>query len=250
MKCDLCDSRAVMYRPSSGHRLCLRCLERVLERGVRRSLSKLGALAPGKKVLVPITCYNTLASLGLAQLARRMKRGYGTKVTIAIPSSVKVLGIEGEDLVRVKVGRQERMGAVQSFLYDRAWSLKTASVLGCDAVLFPLTATDGLLLLLDSLFRGEDSLVPLLAYAEEEEGVLMVNALLDVEASVIAAYAALHGLDGKCLEADRESTKHLMRALKGLGPEAEFAYQRVLSVLSRGRRHEDIFRDIEVEVHL
>ncbi|MCS7106944.1 MAG: hypothetical protein NZ902_02435 [Acidilobaceae archaeon] len=249
MKCDLCDRRAVIYRPSSGHRLCLQCLDKVLERGIRRSLSKLGALAPGKKVLVPVTCYNTLASLGLAHIVRRMKKGYGTKVTIAIPSSVRARGMEGEDVIKVMVSRQEKMSMCQAFLYDRTWSLRVAKVLSYDAVLFPLTATDGLLLTLHSIFEGEESLITFLKEVEEEGGIPIINALLGVEASTMAAYAALHGLEGRCLEVERGGSKHLMEVLKGLGPEAEFSYLRVIEFLSRrARKYENVFQDMEVEV--
>ncbi|MCX8195722.1 MAG: hypothetical protein N3F67_01360 [Acidilobaceae archaeon] len=227
MKCDLCGARAVFYRTSSGHRLCLRCLERALERAVRRRLSRLRVLAPGSRVLVPITCYNPLSSLGLALLSSQMRRGYKSEVVAAIPSSVEAR-IEGVRAFKVRVSPRHKKGYLEAFLYDRAWSVETARKAGFGAVLFPLTATESLLLTLEALLSEREGVLPLLREVREEGGVIVVNALLSVEASAITSYAALKGLDGRCLEAEWErGPKGFMRTLRGLGPEVEFAHLRL-----------------------
>lgn len=230
-RCDLCGGRASYYRASSGHRLCASCLLRVLEKNIRGLLREHGALRPGSRILVPITCVNTMASLGLAIIAKRMKRGYGSVIHIAVPDFVEIDGAELlSGHIPVKVEPIARLSSlIEKIKYDRVWSAALARSMGLDVVLLPITATDAVLAGLESLFENHESLGEPVE-SVDIGGVKIISALLSVESSAISALAALSGVSGRCmLGASCDKYYGLLTSLEG--PEGEFAPLRALRAL-------------------
>jgi hypothetical protein len=236
VECSLCGGRAVYYRSSSGHFLCTSCLGRVLERAIRRTLSPLGALKPGSRILIPVTYYNTLASLALLGISLFMKRGYGSVIQVAIPDFIelKYSGKLGRvNTLRVSVDPKPCYeDPVLAVHYDRLWSLRLASLLGYNVILMPLTRTDLTLLALEIPLRGHEAW-GMLSLATSVNGVMVVNALADVEAEPIASYATLLGFDFETTTECRVKLRasHILRELRGLGPEVEFSSRRTLELI-------------------
>jgi len=238
VRCDLCGKRAVYFRASSGHRLCLDCLGRVLERSIRRRLSPLNALKPRARILIPITYYNTLASIGLADISALLKKGYGSQIFIALPDFVKIAKAPErfKKLNVIKVNVEPKpclIDAVQAIHYDRLWSLKLAQLLDFNVILMPLTRTDVTLLAIEIPLRGYEDAWSMLNSKVDIHGVSIINALDSVEAEAIVSYAALSGyetsIEGLCTP--KLETSRILRELKGLGPEVEFSSYKVVDLL-------------------
>jgi hypothetical protein len=238
VECSLCGARAVYYRFSSGHYLCLGCLSRVLERAIRRGLSPLNALRPGSRILVPITYYGTLASLALADIMSFIKRGYGSMVYVAIPDFVDLRGLPGRlgglSVLPVSVEPKPCYeDPVLAIHYDRLWSLKLASLLNLNVVLEPLTRTDLTLLSMEIPLRGYDEAWSLLNPITSVNGVSLVNALAGVEAEPIVSYAILSGYDAEVRSrcTPKLRTSRILGELRGLGPEVEFSSYKTIEFI-------------------
>jgi len=249
VRCDLCGRPAVYFRASSGHRLCLDCLGRMLERSIRRRLSPLDALKPGARILIPVTYYNTLASIGLADISALLKRGYGSEILIALPDFVRITKAPErfEKLNVIKVGVEPRpclTDAVQAIHYDRLWSFKLAQLLNFNVILMPLTRTDVTLLAIEIPLRGYEDAWGMLSTKVHIYGVSIINALDSVEAEAIVSYAALSGyetsIEGSCTP--KLETSRILRELKGLGPEVEFSSYKVVDLLVATATSKTAFR--------
>ncbi|MDM7275935.1 MAG: hypothetical protein P3X22_007495 [Thermoprotei archaeon] len=212
-----------------------------LERGVRRLLRPLKALKPGSRALVPITFFNPIASLGLAIIVSRMKMGYGSVASIAIPEVLALEDPKGllKGLKTFKVGIEPLPETGDPFAIlklDKLWSLKLAREFNYNVILLPITSTDITVLTLEASLRGDEELWADLAYSDNVNGILIVNALAGVELEAIMAYAALNGLNafrvGGALKPETVAYK-ILYALKR-GPELEFSSHRVLALFREG----------------
>ncbi len=235
--CSICGSRAVYYRRASGHMLCVRCLGLELERGVRGFLRPLRALRPGSRVLVPITFYNPIASLGLAFIVSRMKMGYGSVASIAIPG-VLVLEdpkglLKGFKTFKVGIEPLPKTGDPFAILkLDKLWSLKLARELDYNVILMPITSTDVTALTLEASLRGDEELWADLSYYDIINGTLITYALAGVELEAIMAYTALNGLNAYRVSGapkPETSSYKILYTLKR-GPELEFSSYKVLAL--------------------
>lgn len=238
VKCSLCGVReAVYYRYSSGHYLCSNCLMRVLEHGVRRYLSSLGALKPGSRVLIPITYYNTMASLGLADISLIMRRGYGSRVVVAVPDFVRLSVPERFrtlDTINVNVDPKPCYAdPVLAIHFDKLWSLRLASLLGFNVILLPITRTDLTLLTVEIPLRGYDEAWSLLENVLKSSSVTLVNALASIEAEAIVSHAVISGYEADVLTkcSPKLETSRILRELRGVGPEVEFSSPRISELL-------------------
>lgn len=228
--CDICGARAQYYRASSGHKLCYGCLLKTLEKSVRSRLREYGVLRPGARILVPITCSNTMASLGLAILTKKMKRGHGSTISVAAPNIVEIEGANRIADIYVEIEPAVSLsGLIEKIKFDRVWSARVAKSLNFEAVLLPVTATDATLAGLEGLFELPESFgEPLEAISID--GVMIVSALIGVEASAISALALLSGLRGRCrLSAGCSRYARVLSSLSG--PEGEFAPVNVMKTL-------------------
>lgn len=236
-RCDLCGGIAVYYRFSSGHRLCLGCLGKVLEHSIRKYLKLFNVLKPGSRILIPITYYNTLASLGLADISLLLKKGYGSEILVALPDFVIInrAPVRFNKLKLVKLNVKPKPcfeDAILAVHYDRLWSLKLASLLGFNFILMPLTRTDLTLLTLEIPLRGYSEAWGIL---EDNVSVGIVNALAAVEAEAIVSYATLSGYDVSLVNScySKLESARVLRELRGLGPELEFSSYKVTEILLR-----------------
>jgi len=240
VSCSLCEGRAVYYRSSSGHYLCISCLGRMLERSIRRYLGKFAALKPKGRVLVPVTCYNTMASLGLAYITSFIKRGYESEIRVAIPSSVYLDQYSIDTLARstsiisVDVSPRYRFSnIVDTLRYDRVWSIRLAKILGYDTILLPITITDYTILGLEALLSGSEELLGDVVDKLTLDSVNVINALSTIEAEAIVSYAFLVGLNGYCLDDSYEKIKasRIFYSVSPKGPELEFSSVKTIDFL-------------------
>ncbi|GAB6147872.1 hypothetical protein [Stetteria hydrogenophila] len=197
--CSVCRRREAFYlRTYSGQRLCAACLRRTLERALRRSISEAGGLPPRSRVVVPVSFTSPHLSLALLDVAVRVERRFGSEVVGVVPREVEVepegASLPGEQglsrLVRVSVPPPEEATLSECIRFDSAWSARVAESLGGNAVLLPLTLTDRVLAMLDSLILGEAWLASESLLSRSVGGVRVIHAFGTIEGEAVAAYAA------------------------------------------------------------
>jgi len=241
--CGLCGrSRAAYYRASSGHKLCARCLFRVLERSVGRSVSRAGFLRRGEPLLVPVTFSDPTASLALALILSIVERKHESLVHVVVPEvievagdSLRLLGHGNTVLYRARLnpvptGPVDAMALVR---FDRAWSLLAAEELGVRSVMVPLNRTQTTLLGLEVMISGDPSGWWDLAGSLEIRGIRVLAPMDGIEAEAIAAYSYFKGLQARSPARPLYKLKGVFTAvLEGGGRELEFSSARVIQALS------------------
>lgn len=90
IKCSICGRRKAFYlQIPSGHTPCRRCLEKLLIRRIKRTLSEIGVLKPKPTLKVIILDVFTYMSLAFAKLFSKIERRYGAKITYCIPENLE-----------------------------------------------------------------------------------------------------------------------------------------------------------------
>ena len=235
--CTACKRRPAVYkRTYSGELLCAKCTRKALHRAVKRSIARLGLLRPRQTILVPLAESNPLGSLVLASALAEIEKHYGSRVILAIPEGANASPPQGVDVAVVSVSPREppeRGDPIACWRHDRRWSLRAARMLGADAVLLPLTRTDLNLLLLEALLRGEPAALSEALHSIAWTKPPVASGLWRVEGELVAAYAALSGVEAPpgCVRGLR-TAKEVYYSVAGGRPELEYSPAKSLEALA------------------
>jgi len=229
--CSVCKRRPAAYkRAYSGHALCPLCLERMLERAVRRALA--GVLERGATVLVPVYRFDPWGSLALARLLARVEARHRGRVVVAAPKEYEGAAAEFEVLA-VEAPKPRRDTLLHCMRLERAWALEAARRVGASAVVDSVNrdmlSMAGLEALLEGAPEGLSDALPAMAWVEPP----VVHGFARVEAEAITAYAFLRGLtraEPAC-SAPAAAKRVYLRVAPGR-PELAFSSARVLEWLS------------------
>ncbi|MCE4628509.1 MAG: hypothetical protein F7C34_05130 [Desulfurococcales archaeon] len=235
--CTACKRRPAVYkRTYSGELLCARCTRKALHRAVKRSIARLGLLKPRQKILVPLASSNPLGSLVLASALSEIEEQYGSRVILGVPEGIDASPPRGVSVAVVRVSPREppeRGDPVACWRHDRRWSLRAARILGADAVLLPLTRTDLNLLLLEALLRGEPQALSEALHSLAWTKPPIASGLWRVEGELVAAYAAISGVEAPpgCVKRLSAAKEVYYSAASGR-PELEYSPTKSLDALA------------------
>ena len=233
----MCKRRpAVFLRTYSGEKLCTKCLETALEKGVFRSLARPRILKPKSRLLVPVYLSLPSFSLAIARTITRIEKSFGSEVILALPTSIKARTPQDLKVVEVDINVDRLPSdAISCLRLEKRWSLSIARSLGADAVVIPLTRTLMNLIMLNALLAGRPEGVseaePWTTSAEPP----IISGLWAVESELVAAYIALKDLytDPVC-RLDLSLAKKVFYSVAGRRPELEFSSAKSLSLLEKG----------------
>jgi len=230
--CSVCRKRPAAYkRTYSGHALCPLCLERMLERAVRRALAG-GALERGSTVLVPLYRFDPWGSLALAGLVERIEARHAGRVLLAVPREYEALA-GGRETIIVDAPTPGRDTLLHCMRLERSWALEAARRAGASAIVDSINRDMLSIAGLEALLEGSpealsDSL-PATTWTEPP----VFHGFARVEAEAVAAYAFLRGLttvEPLC-RAPSAAKRVYLRVAPGR-PELAFSSARVLEWLS------------------
>ncbi len=239
--CTACRRRPAIYkRTYSGDLLCSSCLERALERAVRRSLGETGLLRPRTRLLVPITLSMPGESIALARIVPRVERSYGSETIIAAPASLDIpesLIPKGPGtsmaIINLEVETPDRRDPIACARLERRWALEAARRLGAHAAIMPYTRTDLALLLLHAVLSGNPHAVsealPYMPWTSPP----LVTGFHRAEGEIVAAYKASRGItvEPACIP-DLSLAKLVFYSIAGRRPELEFSFLKSLDLLA------------------
>ncbi len=235
--CTVCKRReAIYYRRYSGDYLCAPCLERAVEKGVRRSLGEAGLLKPKSRILIPIPYSSPLWALALLHILPRVARKHGSELVVAVPESFEELAVPGiYEVATVNINPPSTRDPSECWRYDRRWSLEVASRIGADVILLPLTRTDLNLLMIDSILHGDEQRLseslPVIPWTNPP----IVSAFSRLEGEIVAAYVVHKGLHAPkgCIP-DLSYAKEIFYSIARGRPELEYSSYKSINLLIGG----------------
>jgi len=203
-RCSICGRRAVYRRVYSGELLCERCLLRVLAKSVKRQAARSGGFTPRMSVLVPVGLWCPHLGLALVLALHEATANLGVHVHAAIPSGdgwevtidrgslERLGGLKRVSVWRVRLGLKRLPKTLRGCIrLERAWTARTAKLIGAQAVALPITRTTAVLEALDTLFRGEAwGLSEAIEGSLNVGGVVVAPLFYSVECEVPSALAA------------------------------------------------------------
>lgn len=240
--CDACRRREAVYiRTYSGQKLCIICLRRTLERAVRRAVSEAGGLPPRSSIVVPITFTAPHLSMALVDVASRVERRFGSKIIALLPSEVEVHKIDvlegsGVEVIHLDVKPPGEATLNECLRFDAAWSAHIAAAIGADAVFLPVTLTDRILAVLDSLILGETWMMSDSLISRRVGSVRVIHAFGIIEGETVAAYAARIGAVAWSPCRVRSPSKKVFYSIAYRRPELEYSAFKTISKLSEAAR--------------
>ncbi len=244
--CDVCKkNKAVYLRTYSGHRLCPRCLERILARPVKRVIGESGLLRPNSRIALVVRPSSPAFSLAGLRLVAKVESKFNVKIIVIIPSQLEgmeqvneTLEVASRRTVVEKVKREfpavkgDELSMIACVRLERAWGLTLARELGAEALLYPLDRTTSNLLALEALLEGDpeglSEALPALPWTEPPT----IHYLHRVEAEALTAYAFIDEawVDPLCTPALPSKIPFL--SLMGSRPELEFSSTKTLERLA------------------
>ncbi|MEB3846613.1 MAG: hypothetical protein GSR74_01400, partial [Desulfurococcales archaeon] len=135
--CDVCKkNKAVYLRTYSGHRLCPRCLERILARPVKRVIGESGLLRPNSRIALVVRPSSPAFSLAGLRLVAKVESKFNVKIIVIIPSQLEgmeqvneTLEVASRRTVVEKVKREfpavkgDELSMIACVRLERAWGL-------------------------------------------------------------------------------------------------------------------------------
>ncbi len=244
--CDVCKrNKAVYLRTYSGHRLCPRCLERILARPVKRVIGESGLLRPNSRIALLIRPSNPAFSLAGLRLLSKVESKFNVKIIVIIPSQLEGLDRVSETLeiaaqrtiIEKIVGKfpvidGNGLSMIACVRLERAWGLTLARKSGAEALLYPLDRTTSNLLALEALLEGNpeglSEALPTLPWTKPPT----IHYLHRIEAEALVAYAFIDEawVDSLCSPALPSKIPFL--SLMGSRPELEFSSTKTLERLA------------------
>jgi len=245
--CDVCKrNKAVYLRTYSGHRLCPRCLERILARPVKRVIGESGLLRPNSRIALVIRPSSPAFSLAGLRLLSRVESKFNVKIIVIIPSQLgavepvnETLKIAAQRVIINKIEKKfpvvegDRLSMIACVRLERAWGLSLARKLGAEAFLYPLDRTTSNLLALEALFEGNpeglSEALPVIPWTNPPT----IHYLHRIEAEALTAYTFIDKawVDPLCNPILPSKIPFL--SLMGSRPELEFSSTKTLERLAR-----------------
>lgn len=239
-KCDVCGRREAVYkRIYSGHKLCPRCLERILARSIKRAICDSNLLRPRSKILIPVRPSEPSHSLAIILLLSRVEEKFNATLHVLVPkvishaTSISRAVTRARKRVEVDVHVRDlpipaAIDAVSCIRYERAWSLFHARNIEVDVVAFPISRSCLNLVGVESLLSGNvealSESLPLLHWTKPPVIIPSVY----VEGEALAAYSFLEDLlvDPAC--SFNTSAKTPLLSIMGGRPELEFSSNKTI----------------------
>ena len=238
--CTSCKRKPAVYkRTYSGELLCIDCLERSLEKAVRRSLGETGLLRPRTTLLVPISLSATPQSLALARLLANVERRYGSRLIVAVPSllsiSFKLKNIINIKIINIKINYNDELprNPIECARLERRWWLETARQIGAQAIISPYTRTDLILIMLHAVLSGDSYALSEALHKIDWTQPPIISGFHRVEGEAILAYASLKQLlvEPVCIP-DLSLSKLIFYSIAGRRPELEFSSSKSIDLLA------------------
>ncbi len=241
--CSLCRRRpAFYYREYGGHALCPVCLERMIEKAVKRTLNEAGVLEPSTRVLVPIYRFDPWGGLAAARIVGRIEAQYNVEVLVAAPAEYRDV-LEGAlpgRLVAEEAPRPRRDTLVHCIRLERSWALEAARREGAAAIIDSLNRTHLLLSALEALLDGRSEALSDALPAMTWTRPPVIHAFSRVEAETVTAHAHARGYTSLLSPSCRAAalSKRIYSSIAGRRPELAFSMEKTVPRLAEAARSE------------
>jgi hypothetical protein len=234
-KCSICGKRpAVIYRSSSGEYICNTCLEKVVRKNIKRTLSRSKILKAGSNILLYATWLAPVESILMSRIIPKVEARYRASIALAYPSGMEnLVNRTGVELVSYNI--ETRTGTLaECILKDISLARSLCSAKGCDAVITPYPRLMLVKAGLQAIMSGRTDLLKASRQYHLEDPPV-INALSGLEKELILQYAYINQIPlldpiDKC--DDTGAGDLLMSVLAG-SREVEYSSLKALIELSK-----------------
>jgi tRNA(Ile)-lysidine synthase TilS/MesJ len=234
--CSICKKRpAIYYRAYSGEYICAKCLNNVIEKGVKRVINKIKILSMDSKIVIPITYFSPSSSVVLSNILYRIEKQFKSKIAIIIPNNynieeIKIFLDNKVDIfiAKISIKPPDRLSLIECLRYERAWSIKAAKALGYNFIALPITRTDISLILLDSLLNGRIEFISESLEFLDNNGIKIFYPFSGIEGEMLASYEFISGIKINPLCLTYIKSKNIFYSIAGSRPELDFGSQRII----------------------
>ncbi|MFP3229638.1 MAG: hypothetical protein RXS19_00185 [Caldisphaera sp.] len=238
--CSICKKRpAVYYRTYSGEYICAKCLNNVIEKGVKREISKTKILNMDSKIVIPITYFSPGSSIVLSNILYRIEKQFKSKLAIIVPKDYDIEKIKSflEDktdvlIADISIKPPDKLSLMECLRYERAWSIKSAKALGYNFISLPITRTDISLILLDSILNGKSEFLSESFEFLDMDNIKIFYPFSGIEGEILASYEFISGVKINPLCSTHIKSKSIFYSIAGSRPELDFGSQRIVERLN------------------